>query len=188
MNIFVLDIDPAIAAGMLCDAHVVKMTTESVQIMSTIARRVGVSAGYKATHGRHPCVLWAGEARGNWTWLTQHARALCAEYERRYARTHGSVAAFHAVDAEAVAYALPDGRTPFVLCMPEQYHGPDAVESYRRYYAGEKVWQKRADGRRVRLARWERGMAAPQWWGETTECAVEPGAGDRAAEDACSRS
>ena len=38
MNIFVLDSDPAIAAQMLCDKHVVKMILESAQLLSTTHR------------------------------------------------------------------------------------------------------------------------------------------------------
>jgi histidyl-tRNA synthetase len=38
MNIFVLDEDPAKAARMLCDAHVVKMIVESAQLLSTHER------------------------------------------------------------------------------------------------------------------------------------------------------
>ena len=87
-----------------------------------------------------------------------------------------------AMEVDNVARVLPEGRTPFALCMPEQYHGPDAVESYRRYYAGEKVWQNRTDRRHVRLARWERGVPAPQWWNEMTGCAIATGAVTSAAE------
>ncbi len=36
MNIFVLDKDPAIAAQMLCDKHIVKMLLETAQLPSSV--------------------------------------------------------------------------------------------------------------------------------------------------------
>ena len=38
MNIFILDNDPAIAAKLQCDKHVVKMIVESAQMLSTAHR------------------------------------------------------------------------------------------------------------------------------------------------------
>jgi hypothetical protein len=35
MNIFVLDQDPVVAAQMMCDEHIIKMPTESLQMLST---------------------------------------------------------------------------------------------------------------------------------------------------------
>ena len=48
MNIFVLDKDPVISAQMMCDKHVVKMCTESLQMISTIAHH------YKLKHCYRP--------------------------------------------------------------------------------------------------------------------------------------
>ena len=38
MNIFILDTDPVVAAQSQCDKHVVKMVTESAQMLSTAHR------------------------------------------------------------------------------------------------------------------------------------------------------
>ena len=41
MNIFVLDRNPAVAATMLCDKHVVKMIVETAQMLCTAAHTNG---------------------------------------------------------------------------------------------------------------------------------------------------
>ena len=103
MNIFAVDSDPSSAAMALHDSHVVKMATESAQILSTLipedraeyrqGKRFLRSSGeriYRPTHRGHPCVVWAGRRRTNWSWLHAHALALCAEYEHRFQREHGA--------------------------------------------------------------------------------------------------
>ncbi len=72
MNIFILDENPAIAAQMLCDKHIVKMPLETAQLLSnvfSIALKVpnpfvsiinqNIEVPYKLTHNNHPCSLWA---------------------------------------------------------------------------------------------------------------------------------
>lgn len=165
MNIFVLDKDPAKAARALSDGHVPKMVLETAQIVATVMRRYHVETPYRPTHAKHPCTLWAGDALNNWLWLEKYARELCAEYVRRFGKAHASSDLLYEF-AGCYGYMMPRGSTPFAQAMPEQYRGPDAVEAYRRYYIAEKVWQKRKDGKRIRLARWERGTPAPEWWVE----------------------
>ena len=53
MNIFVLHKDPAVAATMACDKHVVKMILETAQMLCTAARALGSDAPYGATHKKH---------------------------------------------------------------------------------------------------------------------------------------
>lgn len=104
MNIFVLDPHPVIAARSLCDKHVVKMTLESAQILSTVVRQWFVPdrhpineasdevfkdvAYYRATHLHHPCVEWAGSTSENYMWLYHHFRALVDKYYFRYNKWH----------------------------------------------------------------------------------------------------
>ena len=120
MNIFVLHGDPAKAAHMMCDKHVVKMILESNQMLSTVARARGHDAPYRSTHANHPCTLWAGTSYENWSWLVKHSRALCTEYTSRYGRIHKSQAVTEW--AEDLDIKLPPiGQTPFRLAMPDEY-------------------------------------------------------------------
>ena len=154
MNIFVLHNDPATAAQMMCDKHVVKMILESNQMLSTVARNHGHNAPYRSTHANHPCTLWAGESQDNWDWLVDHSRALCKEYTERYGKVHKSQAVTEwAEDLDIDLHAR--GQTPFRLAMPDGYKTNDPVESYRKYYIGDKA----------RFAKWKTGNV-PSWWSE----------------------
>ena len=143
MNIFVLDRDPAIAASMACDKHVVKMILETAQMLCTAAREAGHYAPYRSTHKKHPCTIWAGESKENWDWLVSHGLALCAEYTSRYGKKHKSQAIIEWCRDNPVG--PQEGLlTPFRQAMPNKYKSTDPVKSYRDYYIGEKsafaVW------------------------------------------------
>jgi len=144
MNIFILDTSPVLAACYQHDRHVVKMVLESAQILSTVAHGLGLTfpGQYKATHARHPCVLWAKHCAPNFEWLAQHAWALANEYSHRYpGRQHKSLPVItRAVNAAHPLLNFRQSRTPFAQAMPEQYrNAADAVAAYRAYYRGEKI-------------------------------------------------
>ena len=145
MNIFYVHEDPEVAARMLCDKHVVKMTLETAQILSTV-----LGGPYRPTHARHPSVLWAAD---NLPWVMRHFKALLAEYTFRYGHQHKSGEILPTL-TEKAATAQPKAFTPPPLCMPEIYHRPDPVEAYRTYYATDKA----------SIARWERNRPAPEWF------------------------
>jgi hypothetical protein len=142
MNIFVLDRDPVLAAQYHCDKHVVKMVLETAQILSTVSNL----GGYKPTHQRHPCVLWAGTSQQNFDWLVMLGRELSKEYTFRYDKVHKSSAV---IEQCAAFDELPaTGLTQFKQCMPIRcivYKDP--VAGYRRYYMTDKrhfcTWKRR---------------------------------------------
>ena len=47
MNIFILDEDPTECAKLMINKHVVKMPTESMQMLSTIANHLGFDSPYR---------------------------------------------------------------------------------------------------------------------------------------------
>lgn len=137
MNIFVLDEDPVLAAQYHCDKHVVKMITESVQLLSSAYYFTGQEhlAPYRLSHAKHPCAIWARTSWDNWAWLCILAGELYKEYKFRYgSRLHRA--------GELVPYLannqpnLPSiGYTPHPLCMPEDCKiSSSPVECYREYY------------------------------------------------------
>lgn len=142
MNIFVLDEDPRLAAQYHCDRHVVKMVLETAQILSTVS---GLG-GYKPTHHKHPCVLWAGTNLSNYDWLVQLGYELSEEYTYRYDKIHKSSAVIRAC---SVFDELPrEPRTQFKQCMPlHRIAYRDPVAGYRAYYMHEKraicTWKRR---------------------------------------------
>ena len=145
MNIFFLDANPALAAQMQHDKHVVKMVLETAQILSTVQAHHGAATAplYKATHAGHPCVKWAAESTHNYDWLVAHGLALAAEYTYRYGKVHKSAAVIlRCVDHP---YRLPVlGPTPPAQAMPDEFKRPhNAVQAYQAYYLGRKVEQSR---------------------------------------------
>ena len=139
MNIFVLDIDPVIAAQSQCDKHVVKMILESAQLLSSVHHLTNSIPGlYKLTHKNHPCSIWARTSISNYKWLCSHALGLCNEYTFRYNKIHASQKII-----ELCANNIPEipevGLSKFALAMPEEYKTDDPVLSYRNYYIKDKA-------------------------------------------------
>lgn len=183
MNIFVLDSHPKLAAAMHCDKHVVKMTTEAAQMVSTTMRlcfpklTAGDTTLYKVSYPQHPCNVWARKGYGHLAWLLAYGRYLGEEYNKRYGKVHKALGVVeHACKlldeqsvedwlAERDACGMGLGGPRFPLCMPDKYkedftpdanghvHVRDAVEAYRRYYLGEKA----------SFAKWK-NTSPPSWW------------------------
>jgi len=145
MNIFILDSNPYRAAEMQFDKHIVKMALETAQILSTIN-----GGPYKPTHEKHPCVKWANEFIGNYNWLVDHGIAICNEYKYRYNKQHKCEDIIYSLEEPLVD--IPEGCSPFVLCMPDQYKQNLAVDSYRAYYKSK-----------ASFAKWTR-RSQPDWW------------------------
>jgi hypothetical protein len=138
MNIFVLDKNPYKCVVQYPDAHVVKMITESVQMLSTNLRLHKVSVGYKITHENHPCTKWARESFSNMLWLRKLVEAMHKEWQFRYDHKHNHKA-YDVFLSLPLAEVFPKiGFTPFVQCMPEKYRHQNIIEAYRRFYIGEK--------------------------------------------------
>ena len=166
MNIFVLDEDPATAAVMQCDRHVVKMPLEAAQMMASAMRRYGATdidmplnkAGkpYGNAHPHHPCTMWAGEFRSNYRWLAKHGLALCAEYTHRYGKVHAcQQAILHMTRFESYFPGRGSVRvSSFAQALPDGCKMPNAIDAYRRYYINFKD----------HIAKWNRGRPAPDWW------------------------
>lgn len=149
MNIFVVDLDPTRAATCLCDKHVVKMILETAQLLCTAHDG---TAPYKPTHKKHPCTIWTSASMGNYMWLCEHGLSMCAEYGRRYGKTHKSEEVI--LWCKAHPPNIPDlGLTPFAQAMPDEFKNADPVIAYRNYYRGAKA----------RIAAWKHGNV-PSWW------------------------
>lgn len=160
MNIFVLDTDIDKAVRYHCDKHIVKMLTESVQILSTAAILNNCDCvPYKKTHIHHPCVVWAAASRENYKWLLDFARTQYDEYKYRYQKIHmAGVKMDIFIRDNLVLPYLPSGTlTPPPEAMPEIYRTKitetrtwdQTVEAYRRYYLGEKLKFSKWTGRPV---------------------------------------
>ena len=178
MNIFVLDRDPDKAARLMCDKHVVKMVTETAQLLSTAHRvldgevslRPSVSGKrtvkyyeledyemdiilYKANHINHPCSVWVRETSSNYDWLWNHFVALCDEYHERYGRYHKSDLRLLQPLRNKPANIKAGPLTEFPQAMPDDCKQKDVALAYQTYY------NKYKSG----FAKWKFGLV-PDWF------------------------
>lgn len=151
MNVFYLDRDPAVAAQAMCDQHVVKMVTETAQILSTVARLTlneGACEGlYRLTHQNHPIVRAAIHDAGYRNWVFLHGQYLASEYHHRFNKIHAALrvldrAGNSPLIREHEISLIRSGAIP--MCMPDALHSEDPVESYRDYYADKAAdWDEK---------------------------------------------
>ncbi|MCK6527774.1 pyrimidine dimer DNA glycosylase/endonuclease V [Myxococcota bacterium] len=158
MNLFASDPDPVVAALALDDRRVVKMATETAQILCTVARARGIPAPWRPTHARHPTVLWVSRRRANWDWALAHGLALADEYRHRFGREHAARAVLEWAAREAAPPADGLPLEPFPQCMPEALRGTDPHQAYRRFL-GQKWSHATVAGR---PPRWTR-RTPPPW-------------------------
>lgn len=149
MNIFVLDNNINKCTEYMVDRHVVKMLTETAQILNSAYYYTGEQdkAKYRLTHSNHPCCIWVRRSCRNWKWLYRLGLSMYDEYQHRYGQKQHKAGE---VIKTLTVPSLPDiPSSPQPLCMPEIYHREDVVESYRAYYNGEKQHIFRWTGREV---------------------------------------
>ena len=160
MNIFILDHDPTNCVIQYPDQHVVKMITESAQMLSTNLRLNDIEVGYRITHPNHPCTKWARASFSNMLWLSELVEVMHREWQYRYGHTHNHRA--FDVYRELPMLDIPDhGLTPFVQCVEDYCKCDDPIEAYRRFYIYEK-WHLRKRYKKRDVPWWYREDYAPQ--------------------------
>ena len=183
MNIFALSRNPTEAAIQMLDKHVVKMPTETCQMLHTNAlffeyiehygeeptlaqlkvfhRDIGSNL-MKPAMLNHPSTIWARQNPNNTLWLYTHGLALCTEYTHRYGKKHGSQERI----LDTTQYLPNDGRwkvaTPVTIAMDDKYRivkevgmseWDFVIKQYRHYYL-EGKWK---------FAEWRKNRM-PEWW------------------------
>jgi hypothetical protein len=177
MNIFAVQNDPFLAACDLPDKLVVKMPTESLQLLTPWAyNTLGVKIEKPDAGGQfnmleseklfygikgfahHPCAKWLYESPANVHWLLEHAFGMADEYWQRYNKYHGTLHGLNQIRTLVYKNHNKDNskdHTPFVMAMPEEFKVPgDPVTAYRNYINGYKGY-----------AEW-RYSKKPDWWDE----------------------
>ena len=92
MNIFYLG-NPQISAQELCDKHIVKMITESAQMLcaahwckADTLEKIEKCTSYqlfKPAHISHPSTIWTRETNEKYLWHYELYVEMCKEYNRR---------------------------------------------------------------------------------------------------------
>lgn len=141
MNIFYLDPDLDTSASYLCDKHIVKMPTESGQMMSDVLRRHGLEAPYKKANPNHPCTKWAGDHELNYRFLYNYTISMCREYTRRYGKVHKIEQMINeGIFPDSISIEEVPTRTPMPNCTSIKEYPPylNLVDLYRLYYIRDK--------------------------------------------------
>lgn len=129
MNIFVTDPCPRQCAKYLDDKRVIKLISESVQMLVTALRANGVDQSElpcKPSHQQHPVNIWVRSSRSNYNWLLEHTKALLAEKLKRYPDNKQHVYATAIPVLEKYAAVLGDiGLTKFANCAANKMLGID---------------------------------------------------------------
>ena len=185
MNIFALSKDPVESAQQMIDKHVVKMPTETCQMLHTNILYMQYIVEYntepelkhlKAFHSKinselmkpamlnHPSTIWARESRDNFKWLFRHGRWLCHEYTYRYEKKHGSQVRIEDVwkYKELIReHAYPKQElTPVSIAMADEYRLPPKKHSWS--FVIESYRHYYLEGK-WRFAKWKKGRQ-PEWW------------------------
>ncbi|MDI9358833.1 MAG: pyrimidine dimer DNA glycosylase/endonuclease V [Phycisphaerales bacterium] len=140
MNIFYLDENIELCAQYHNDKHVVKMTLEYAQLMSTAHNILdGENSNlYKTTHIHHPCSIWVRYAKQNYEYLYKLWIAVLNEYTYRYSKVHKSsrlipFLQYPPKNIRDIAFTQPP------IAMSNIYKiENDALASYRNYYLNGK--------------------------------------------------
>jgi hypothetical protein len=149
MNIFILDENPEVCAKYHTDKHIVKMPTETAQMISFVYHDKEIwdstvpnfIMGFSKTHYKHPCSIWIRESLSNFLYACRLGIELYNEYQFRYNKPDK-----HQRAIQIFQFALQNppklqdkGLTDFALAMDEQYiKHKSAVENYREYYRNGK--------------------------------------------------
>lgn len=166
MNVFAVDSNPITAAISLCDQHVVKMATETAQILSDAIRIKGKEGPCKPFNMKHPSPIWASQSSDNFMWLLTHGVALCTEYSKRYCGKRHAAGALiikcrDIYSSEfTVEFIESDWQMARLIYvgLPEFKHQDalfnySVVQSYRNLYNKDKS----------RFARWRHSLP-PEWY------------------------
>lgn len=113
---------------------------------------------YLETHHNHPCSVWTRQSYDHFMWLCQLGLELCKEYCGPYLsdRQHAAKAVLEGC-LEYRDFFNKFGWQDPPKAMPEAFHRPNTVDSYRAFYQGDKV----------RFAGWSTETTdrkEPDWW------------------------
>lgn len=145
MQIFSPSPDPAYSAASLDDARVIKMATETAQLLSAAVRSQDPAFAdrydlYKFPPSGRELWEWAAEHRGNFGWLVAHGRAIAAELDLRELCPGKLLTPRHVI-AHAAQFDPSGSSAPtrFVNRAVNEKHGldfrhvADVHEAYRQY-------------------------------------------------------
>jgi len=142
MNIFALSRSPILSAQQMIDKHIVKMPTETCQMLHTnhlffaFVDFYGYEPSLKELKQyhkdfnsnlmkpamlNHPSTVWARKSMHNAKWLYEHGLALCKEFTHRYGKEHGSESRIKDMENFYIESASWEKATPVSIAMFDKY-------------------------------------------------------------------
>tara|TARA_R110002012_G_scaffold3177_6_gene14857 strand:- start:2592 stop:3245 length:654 start_codon:yes stop_codon:yes gene_type:complete len=186
MNIFALSKCPEESAKQMIDKHVIKMPTETCQMLHTNI----LYMQYVHVHGKepklkdlkvfhkeigsnlmkpamlnHPSTIWARQSIANFHWLYQHGMALCEEYTYRYNKVHASQdrIIIGMRQREGINYSFPvTGLTPVTIAMFDKFRIPNTYDKHCWKFVIDSYRHYYLEGK-WKMAEWKEDRQ-PKWW------------------------
>jgi len=184
MNIFALSESPSQSAIEMLDKHIVKMPTETCQMLHTNI----LYMEYIEKHGKeptlnelkvfhwhndsplmkpamlnHPSTIWARQSFENLQWLFEHGLHLCEEYTRRYGKEHGShirIKDCYTYDDIVLQHKYPvKGLTPVTIAMLDKYRLPQEKHTWDFVIRSYRHYYLEG---KWEFATWK--TKSPEWW------------------------
>tara|TARA_R110002020_G_scaffold53057_4_gene148746 strand:- start:707 stop:1360 length:654 start_codon:yes stop_codon:yes gene_type:complete len=186
MNIFALSKCPVDSAEQMIDKHVIKMPTETCQMLHTnilymqyvhVHGKEPQLKDLKAFHQEigselmkpamlnHPSTIWARQSIANFHWLYQHGMALCEEYTFRYGKIHGSQdrIIIGMRQREGINHSFPhSGLTPVTIAMDDSYRIENTFNDEWDFVI-ESYRHYYLEGK-WKMADWKREERRPDWF------------------------
>jgi len=163
MNLFVTDNCPIVSAQNLCNKHIIKMPSETKQMLS-----LAFSNSTNA-YRNHPASVWVRESLENMEWTIIHGLAQCEEYTRRYKRRHATQDFIEWSEKNYKFLTFKKKNiTPLARCFGPfkevlDKEEPDTLAAYRKFY-----WLDKQN-----FAKWTSLREIPEWWQEVSDKYVD---------------
>lgn len=148
MQLFILDYDPVKSVEYLSDCHVIKMSLETSQILSSVIYNNDMEVGEwlpKPYNPYHP-VIKAIDNAEKINWLLDYNQALHNEYYFRFNKRHAyfKIKDFYEILRNDKIFSFDRSKLDFARDFKDfETNENDLVQSFRGYYRFKKSIIKR---------------------------------------------
>lgn len=189
MNIFALKQNPKKAPIDMIDKHIVKMPTETCQMLHTNSLYFDYIDEYgveptlkdlKRFHAEsnsklmkpamlnHPSTIWARQSIHNSKWLYEHGLALCEEYTYRYDKIHGSESRIKDIKDYYIDIGDSSKATPVTIAMFDRYRTNEEIYFTKNPEASQWDFVIESYRNYYLKAKWSfanwKKRDSPDWW------------------------
>jgi len=167
MNLFILDLNPRVAAEYYQDLHINKIIIEGTQLLAAAyplerlaqddCPRTQKGTVRKHGHYNHPMTKWVRTNMSNFVWTLNHLDGLYQERLYRFEKEHFSKDFIEWVwnnPPELLHGSLTEHPQCFAISFPECIVPGNPVQGYHNYY--NKAKREFNFGSRIVKAKWSK--------------------------------